>query len=109
HGAVAFTDDGHCLMDSRMMRMALEYCAMLDIPFICHAEDTCLSAGGCMNEGYQSTLLGLPGIPNMAESVIVGRDIQLAKATGGHVHFAHISTAEAVELIRQAKAEGVKI
>lgn len=109
HGAVGFTDDGHCLMDSRMMRMALEYCAMLKIPFICHAEDMALSAGGCMNEGYNATLLGLPGIPNVAESVIIGRDIQLAKITGGHVHFAHVSTAESVELIRQAKAEGVNI
>jgi len=109
NGAVAFTDDGHCLMDSRMMRLALEYCKMLNMPFICHAEDMNLSGQGCMNEGYYSTLLGLPGIPNVSESVIVGRDIQLAKVTGGHVHFAHISTRESVELIRQAKAEGISI
>jgi dihydroorotase len=109
HGAVAFTDDGHCLMDSRLMRLALQYCAMLKVPFVCHAEDMNLSAEGCMNEGYTSTLLGLRGIPNVAESVIVGRDIQLSKLTGGHVHFAHVSARESVELIRQAKAEGLPI
>ena len=63
------------------MRLILEYCSMFDIPFICHAEDMHLSANGCMNEGYYSTLLGLPGIPNQSESVIVGRDIQLARMT----------------------------
>lgn len=108
-GAVAFTDDGHCLMDSRLMRHALEYCAMLGVPFVCHAEDMHLSANGCMNEGYYSTLLGLRGIPNEAESVIVARDIQLARMTGGHVHFAHVSTRESVELIRQAKNDGLPI
>jgi dihydroorotase len=109
HGSVAFTDDGHCLMDSRLMRLALQYCKMLDVPFVCHAEDMHLSTNGCMNEGYYSTLLGLQGIPNTAESIIVGRDIQLSRATGGHVHFAHVSAAESVALIRQAKAEGLPI
>jgi len=109
NGAVAFTDDGHCLMDSRMMRLALEYATMLGVPFVCHAEDMNLSANGCMHEGFFSTLLGLPGVPAEAESIIVGRDIQLANMTGGHVHFAHVSTAQAVKLIRQAKAEGIRI
>jgi dihydroorotase len=109
HGAVAFSDDGHCIMDARIMRLVLEYCQMLDVPFVCHAEDTNLSANGCMNEGYYSTLLGLPGIPNVSESVIVARDIQLSRLTGGRVHFAHVSTKESVALIRQAKAEGLPI
>lgn len=109
HGAVAFSDDGHCVMDGRIMRLILEYCNMLDMPFVCHAEDTHLSGKGCMHEGYYSTLLGLPGIPSVAESVIVGRDIQLARLTGGRVHFAHISAKESLDLIREAKAEGLPI
>lgn len=109
HGAVAFTDDGHCIMDSRIMRLALEYCTMLGMPFVCHAEDMQMSGKGCMNEGYHSTLLGLPGIHNLSESLIVARDIQLAKTFGGYIHFAHISAKESVELIRQAKAEGIHI
>ncbi len=109
HGAVAVSDDGHCLMDSRLMRLALSYCQMLEVPFVCHAEDMDLSGKGCMNEGYYSTLLGLAGIPNVSESVIVGRDIQLSRLTGGHVHFAHISTRQSVALIREAKAEGLPI
>ncbi len=109
NGAVAFTDDGHCVMSSRIMRLILEYCGMLNMPFVCHAEDMNLSANGCMNEGYYSTLLGLPGIPNLSESVIVSRDIQLARMTGGQIHFAHVSTAESVHLIRKAKEEGLNI
>jgi dihydroorotase len=109
NGAVAFTDDGHCLMNANMMRLALEYVRMFDAPFICHAEDSHLSKNGAMNEGYYSTLLGLPGFPNIAESVIVGRDIELAKMTGGHVHFAHMSTAESIALIRRAKQDGVRV
>jgi dihydroorotase len=108
-GAVALSDDGNCLMNAHLMRLVLEYAKMFDIPFICHAEDTHLSKNGCMNEGYYSTMLGLPGYPNIAESVIVSRDIELSRMTGGHVHFAHISTAEAVGLIRKAKAEGLRI
>jgi dihydroorotase len=108
-GAVGFSDDGNCLMNAQIMRLALEYARMFDMPFICHAEDTNLSKNGCMNEGYYSTLLGLPGYPNIAESVIVSRDIELSRVTGGHVHFAHVSTREAVELIRKAKAEGLRI
>jgi dihydroorotase len=109
NGAVAFTDDGHCLMNAKMMRLALEYATMLGKPFVCHAEDMNLSHKGCMHEGYYSTLLGLPGIPSIAESVIVARDIELARLTGGHVHFAHVNTKESVALIRQAKREGVRI
>ncbi len=108
-GVVAFTDDGHCVMNANIMQLALRYAAMVEVPIICHAEDTHLSAKGCMNEGYHATLLGLPGIPNTAESVIVARDIELARFTGGRVHFAHISTRESVDLIRRAKADGLQI
>lgn len=109
NGAVAFTDDGYCLMNANLMRLALEYATMFGVPVVCHAEDMNLSAGGCMNEGYYSTLLGLKGVPNVAESTIVSRDIELARLTGGHVHFAHVSTKESVDLIRRAKKEGVQV
>lgn len=109
HGAVAFSDDGHCVADSRLVRLILEYTKMLNVPYICHAEETSLTGQGCMNEGYYSTLLGLHGIPNESESLIVARDIQLARMTGGYVHFAHVSTRQSVDLIRQAKAEGLNI
>lgn len=109
HGVVGFTDDGLPIHNSKMMRLALEYAAMLDVPIFCHEEDLELSDGGCMNEGYYSTLLGLPGVPNTSESVMVARDLELARSTGGHVHLTHISTKECVALIRQAKAEGIKV
>lgn len=108
-GAVGFTDDGKCIMDGNVMRLALEYSKMLNVPIMCHAEDYNLAGNGCMNEGYYSTRLGLPGSPNTAESVIVARDIELARQTGGHLHICHISTKEAVELVRKAKAEGVRV
>jgi dihydroorotase len=108
-GAVGFTDDANCLMNAQIMRLALEYLRMFDKPFISHAEDTHLAKNGCMNEGYYSTLLGLPGVPNIAESAIVSRDIELCRMSGGHVHFAHITTRQSVGLIRQAKAEGLRI
>lgn len=109
HGAVAFTDDGKPVSNANMMRKALEYSRMFDIPIVCHAEDCDLCGHGVMHEGYYSTLLGLPGIPSVAESVMVARDIELARFTGGHVHFAHISSKESVDLIRKGKAEGVNI
>jgi dihydroorotase len=109
NGAVGFTDDGRCIMNANVMRLALEYSSMLNVPIMCHAEDYTLAGHGCMNEGYYSTLLGLPGSPNTAESVIVARDIELARQTGGHLHICHISTREAVELVRKAKAEGVRV
>lgn len=109
HGAVGFSDDGHCVMNARVMRMIFEYTAMFDVPFISHAEDTNLSHKGCMNEGYYSTLLGLQGIPNESESVIVARDIQLVKKTGARLHVAHVSARESVDLIRRAKEEGLNV
>lgn len=108
-GAVGFTDDGLPAMNAHLMRRALEYSKMLGVPIAQHAEDLNLSCGGCMNEGAVSARLGLKGIPNASESVIVARDILLAELTGGQYHVLHISTAEAVELVRQAKKKGLKV
>lgn len=108
-GAVAFSDDGACVMNAQLMRLILETCATYDVPFLCHAEDMNLSNCGCMNEGAVSTQLGLGGIPNASESVIVARDIELARLTGAHVHFCHISARESLTLIRRAKDEGLRI
>lgn len=108
-GAVGFSDDGRPVASANMMRKALEYSKMFDVPIVCHAEDCTLFGAGVMHEGYYSTMLGLPGIPSVAESVMVARDIELARFTGGRVHFAHISSKESVALIRKAKAEGLNI
>lgn len=108
-GAVGFTDDGLPMMNANVMRQALTYSKMLGVPIAQHAEDLNLSAGGCMNEGAVSTKLGLKGIPNASEAVIVARDILLAELTGGQYHLLHASTAEGVELIRQAKAKGLNV
>ncbi len=108
-GAVAISDDGSPVNDAVMMRRALEYAGMFDIPVISHSEDLSLSAGGVMHEGYESTRLGMPGIPAVSEEVGVARDIILAKYVGTHLHIAHVSTKGAVELIRQAKADGVRV
>lgn len=108
-GCVALSDDGSAVADSFLMRRALEYARIFDRPLIQHAEDPALSAGGVMHEGVVSTTLGLRGIPGESESVIVGRDIALAELTGGWVHFAHLSSARSVELIRQAKKRGLRV
>ncbi len=108
-GAVGFSDDGKPVASANMMRKALEYSKMFDVPIVCHAEDCSLYGHGVMHEGYYSTLLGLPGIPSVAESVMVARDIELVRFTGGRVHFAHISSKESVALIRKAKAEGLNV
>lgn len=108
-GAVGFSDDGRPVASANMMRKALEYSKMFDVPIVCHAEDCTLYGNGVMHEGYYSTLLGLPGIPSVAESVMVARDIELARFTGGRVHFAHVSSRESVALIRRAKEEGLNI
>lgn len=108
-GIVAISDDGKSVMDAQIMRRALQYCTMFDIPVVSHCEDVHLSADGVMNEGYMSTVLGLRGIPNAAEEVMVARDIILAESTGGHVHIAHVSTKGSVELIRDAKKRGVHV
>jgi len=108
-GCVAISDDGDSVDDTKLLRRVMEYAAMLNLPVICHCEDKNLFGKGVMHEGYWSTTLGLRGIPAEAESIIVGRDIQLAALTGVHLHIAHVSTAQSVDLIRQAKKRGVKI
>jgi dihydroorotase len=108
-GVVAISDDGEPLMNSEVMRRALEYSKMFALPIISHPEDKNLSAGGVMNEGYISTILGFKGIPPQAEEVMVARDLILAEMIGGNLHFAHLSTRGSVELVREAKARGVKV
>jgi dihydroorotase len=108
-GAVAFSDDGSPVQHSGLMRRALEYSAMLDRPIINHMEDLTLNPHGHMHEGAVATRLGVPGIPALAEEVMIARDLLLAEVTGGHVHVAHISTGRAVDLVRRAKARGVRV
>lgn len=108
-GAVAFSDDGDPVYDSKLMRIALEYSSMLDMPIINHEEDLALSRPGHMHEGKISTRLGLAGTPSIAEEVMIARDILLAELTGGHVHVAHISTRNGVDLVRQAKKKGINV
>ncbi|HIE43438.1 MAG TPA: dihydroorotase [Candidatus Omnitrophica bacterium] len=108
-GAVGFSDDGRSVKDSLLMRRAMEYSLMLDAPILSHCEDETLSVGGCMNEGYTSTILGLPGIPKESEEIIVIRDLFLAELTGARLHICHVSTKRSVELIREAKRRGVKV
>jgi dihydroorotase len=108
-GAVAVSDDGKPLTDSNLMRRALDYCRMFGIPVISHCEDKFLSADGAMNEGPLATRLGLRGIPNAAEASMAYRDCQLAALTDGRVHIAHVSCAETVEVVRQAKKKGIRV
>ncbi|MDO9462628.1 MAG: dihydroorotase [Deltaproteobacteria bacterium] len=108
-GIVAVTDDGRPVMNGELMRRALEYARNFDLPVISHCEDLTLCSGGVMNEGAVSTQLGLPGIPAVAEEVMVFREIRLADLTGGSVHIAHVSARGSVDLIRQAKASGINV
>lgn len=108
-GCVAFSDDGHPVMNSLLMRRAMEYSRVFDVPIISHCEDLNLSDGGVMNEGAVSTFLGLGRIPSAAEEVMVARDIILAKLTGGRLHIAHVSTEGSVRLVRQAKERGIGV
>jgi dihydroorotase len=108
-GAVGFSDDGKPVMSSILMRRALEYAKMTDAPIITHSEDITLSDKGIMNEGYNSVLLGLKGIPKEAEEVMIARDVILARLTKGKLHVAHVSSAGSVEIIRRAKEEGVNV
>lgn len=105
-GAVALSDDGQPVVNSQLFRRALEYAGNFNLPVISHAEELALSKGGAMNEGVTAIRLGLRGIPTAAESVAVYRDLALAGCTGRPVHIAHVSTGEAVSLIRRAKALG---
>lgn len=108
-GAVAVTDDGHPVMDSGLMRLALEYARGFDIPVADHPEDLGLSRGGHMNEGLVSSRMGIRGKPNASEDVHIVRDLLVAEFTGGHIHLQHVSTAFGVEMIRQAKHRGVHV
>jgi dihydroorotase len=106
-GCVAFSDDGKPVMDSMVMRRALEYSRIRKALIISHAEDMALSAGGVMNEGLLSVTLGLRGIPAQAEEIMIARDIALAELTGGRLHIAHVSTAGSVRILRAAKKRGI--
>lgn len=108
-GAVAFSDDGSPVSDAGIMRRALENSEPTGLPVVSHCEELSLSAGGSMHEGAVSARLGLPGIPAAAEEVMVRRDITLAEATGGRLHVAHISTAGAMDAVRDAKARGIPV
>ncbi|HMK44153.1 MAG TPA: dihydroorotase, partial [Dissulfurispiraceae bacterium] len=108
-GCVGFSDDGRPVMNSLIMRRALEYGKAFGTTMISHAEDLHLAAEGVMHEGAASTLFGLRGIPAAAEEVMIARDIILAQMTGGKLHIAHVSTKGSVELIRRAKKDGVNI
>jgi dihydroorotase len=108
-GIVGVSDDGRPVMDAQLFRRALEYAQMFDLPVIQHCEDLHLSKGGVMHEGEHSTRLGLKGIPSAAESTMVSRDLILAEMTGGKYHVAHLSTRKSVEMVREAKASGLRI
>ena len=108
-GVVAVTDDGRPMWNSRILRRAMEYCAALGIPIIDHCEDPHLAAGGAMHEGEWSLRLGLRGIPALAEELPVLRNARLAALTGARVHIAHLSTRGALEIVRSAKKEGVRV
>jgi dihydroorotase len=108
-GCVAFSDDGKCVMNAELYRRAMEYALPFGVPVISHAEDCHLADRGTMHEGLVSTELGLTGQPAAAEDVMVARDIILAELTGAHLHIAHISTAGAVRLVRDARVRGVRV
>ncbi len=108
-GVRLFTDDGHCVESSRVMRLALEYAKVFDVVICQHAQDPGLSEGWQMHEGYYSALLGLTGMPSEAESIVVGRDLALARLTGGRLHVTHVSAAQSVDLIRQGKERGLRL
>lgn len=108
-GVVAISDDGLSIANSQVLRNALEYSRMFDLPVISHCEDLNLSACGVMHEGFVSTTLGMCGIPSIAEETIVARDIKLAEFTKARIHIAHVSTEGSVDLIRQAKKRGIKV
>ena len=108
-GAVAVSDDGSPVAHPQVMRRVLEYARTWDLLVITHAEELDLSRGGVMNEGYWSTVLGLRGIPAAAEDIAIARDVRLAELTGARLHVAHISTRRGVEIVREAKARGIKV
>jgi dihydroorotase len=108
-GCIAFSDDGKPVTNSLIMRRVLEYSKIFGVPIISHCEDLKLSEGGVMNEGIMSTMLGLKGIPNAAEEIMVSRDLALCELTKGKLHIAHVSTEGSVKLIRDAKQRGLNV
>jgi dihydroorotase len=108
-GVIAFSDDGNAVSNSRVMRHALDCCHALGLPIIDHCENEALSNHGVINEGWVSSKLGLKGIPAAAEESMVARDLALAKSTGAKLHIAHVSTRGSVQLIRQAKEDGIPV
>ncbi len=108
-GVNLFTDDGAGVQSAGLMRRAFEYAGGLGVTLAQHCEDSSLAAGGAMHEGAWSSRLGIPGMAAMAEEVMVARDIALAQATGGRIHFLHLSTARSVELVRRAKEDGLAV
>ena len=108
-GIAGIGDDAYPVQNALFLRRAMQYCAMLDLPFIAHCEDKDLTSDGVMNEGYVSTVLGLKGIPREAENIGTARNIMLAQATGCRLHILHVSTKESVEIIRHAKSLGAPI
>lgn len=108
-GIAGIGDDAYPVQNSLFLRRAMQYCAMLDLPFIAHCEDKDLTSDGVMNEGYVSTVLGLKGIPREAENIGTARNIMLAQATGCRLHILHVSTKESVEIIRHAKSLGAPV
>ena len=106
-GAIGFSDDGNPVSDSNIMRQALSYSSAMGLPIINHCEEPELFHGGSMHEGWISNRLGVKGIPNSAEDIMVARDIDLARLTGGRYHVAHLSTEGALELVRRAKQRGM--
>lgn len=108
-GAIAISDDAFPLQNAETVRRVMEYCAMLDLPLLTHNEDKALTHKGAMNEGYVATMLGIPGMPRVAEDIAVARNIMLAQLTGCRLHLLHISTAGTVELLRRAKADGISV
>ncbi|HWD19067.1 MAG TPA: dihydroorotase [Verrucomicrobiae bacterium] len=108
-GVIAITDDGHCVQNNDLMRRAMEYARMFDLPVMDHCQDYSMVTDGVVHEGYWSAALGLRGWPATGEEIIVGRNIMLAELTGTHVHCQHLSSARSVELLRAAKKRGIPI
>jgi len=108
-GVVAITDDGDCVQSNELMRRAMEYATMFGLPVMDHCQDRSMTDGAVMNEGVMSIRLGLRGWPNAAEDLIVSRNVILSTYTGAHVHMQHISSALSVDILRQAKARGVRV
>jgi dihydroorotase len=108
-GVVAITDDGDCVQSNELMRRAVEYAKMFDLPVMDHCQDHSMTHGAVMNEGAMSTRLGLRGWPNAAEDVIVSRNVILSTYTGAHIHMQHISSKNSVEILRRAKSRGIRV